>query len=289
VGALGFQWNVGGTSIAGSSFDTLRISTQGLYGIRVDYGRGCTATDTITIRKDTSLIPILSPLSLSICEGSEALLTCSPGFVRYTFEWIKDEVAMIPATPTSNLRYVKEPGAYKVRVTNTVGCVIITDTAIVSYYPKSVKPFIIRKDPVLSLSTTAFIYYQWYKNGKVIVGANATTYRFSSDGTYFAIVTDKNGCEYASDTIEIQKLSIKPALNEMDIRLYPNPTQNVVYIEAPIQMNAVVSDMLGKPILELKDAKSINLENYADGCYTIRLSDKEGNYIRTEKIMKTTP
>ena len=134
-----------------------------------------------------------------------------------------------------------------------------------------------------------YVYYQWYRNGAKIIGANNFQLTSTTPGKYYVEVTDENGCLNNSDTIEIlQPSAIKNVTANGVIKIYPNPTQSIVNIEAPMAINVVVSDLTGRKVFEVKDAKSVDLENYADGTYIFRLFDQNNQLISIQKISKSS-
>lgn len=287
--ATSYQWYSGSTLITGATKDTLSTGTTGNYKVQVANVYGCKAEATVFVQKDTTAFPILTPAEVFICEESSTLLNVHPAYTSFIFDWYKDGLPAIPASPKSNIRSVNLPGTYKVTVTNLFGCINTTNDAVVSYYPRPVKPTIVRMDPVLGLSPSSYRYYQWYRNGSKIFAATNPTYTYTMDGDYHVQITDSNGCLNYSDTINVNGLSITPnKAKTANIRVYPNPTSNALTIEAPVTVNVQVLDMVGKIILEQKDAKSIRLEHFADGTYMLRIFDANNQLIGVERISKVS-
>lgn len=280
-----YQWQTAGTAIPGATLDTFSTGTKGYYGVTVTNIYGCKITDSVLVKPNTLPAPVLSPTDVQICEGVNIRLYATPASTGYLYEWIKDGV-FLPVPVTENNTYVNQSGTYSVRVTDIYTCVKMTNESNVSTYPTVLKPSIIRLDPILRLSRP-YARYQWYRNNKPIAGATAATYKLLYDGNYFAEVSDVNSCYNYSDTITVNALSIKENnTNEIALKIYPNPTQDIVNIEAPVAVNVRVTDVVGKVILESKDAHSINLNQYADGTYFLQISDQDNNIIALEKINK---
>ncbi len=128
-------------------------------------------------------------------------------------------------------------------------------------------------------------YYQWYRNGIIIPGANNYQYITSSKANYYVEVTDENGCTENSDTVLVET-SISNLVSKTEIKLYPNPTQNSVTIDAPLKVNVRVINMVGSLIMDVQDAKTINIENQVDGTYFFYIADENNQLISVEKITK---
>ncbi|MCC6186797.1 MAG: T9SS type A sorting domain-containing protein, partial [Chitinophagaceae bacterium] len=283
--AATYQWSFGGTNIAGLLSDTTIAANSGMYKVLVKTAYGCEGIDSINVTKDSSIIPTLSPTEIIICEEGSQLLTVNPGFVGWTFEWKKDGITFA-APDYINLKNVNLLGTYTVISKNTVGCIDTTNEAHLGFYPKPTKPTIINMDPILEIPNV-YLHYQWYRNGVKIISTNVSLYTTMSPGSYHVEVTDENGCLNQSDTVEIKSATgINTSVLKSVLKIYPNPSRNIVYIEAPIKVNVKVTDITGRMIIALKEAKEIDLGNYADGNYILMITDEENNLITVEKISK---
>ena len=62
--------------------------------------------------------------------------------------------------------------------------------------------------------------------------------------------------------------------NLMNVSLYPNPTENTLFIsgnDTPISVS--IYNVLGKEVLSIKNTNTINVQALPSGVYTIRISD----------------
>lgn len=280
---ISYQWNTWGSDIPGAIAPTFDVGITGLSGVEVTDVYGCKTKKSVHVQEDTSKRSTLTPTVMTICPESDVLLTSNPGFSTYRYTWIKDGVVMTPLTPLENSKSVNVAGVYKVAVTTTYGCIDTTNTATVSLYDPAAKPVIKETNPRLEVAKT-YRSYQWYLNGTPITGAVNYMYITSNKGKYSVVVTDANGCSATSDTLYTTS-GINYFAKEQ-IKIYPNPTQNRVNIDAPVKVDIRVVDIVGKVVFEGKDVKSVNLENFTDGTYFFRISDQEDQLISVEKITK---
>jgi hypothetical protein len=213
------------------------------------------------------------------------VLFCSPTGFGYQYEWYKDSTIL--AGDTLYKLIINKPGEFYVRVTDSLGCITYTNHSIAKTYPPVIKPIILRFDPVLRLSNP-YKTYQWYRNGKALVGATAPSYTMTVKGKFWCIVTDGNDCSEVSDTADTENnTSIAGRIATGNtIKLYPNPTQSKVFIESDFDIDVRVTDAVGRLIIYQKDAKMIDLEPYADAMYFFTINNKEGEVIAKEKINK---
>jgi len=64
---------------------------------------------------------------------------------------------------------------------------------------------------------------------------------------------------------------------QLDISIYPNPTDNTLFItgnETPIAVS--IYNVLGKEVLSIKKTNNINVQALPSGVYVIRISDGVG-------------
>lgn len=281
-----YLWDSSGVAISSRDKDTTSVGTMNKWGLTVWNTFGCKNRAEVMVYKDSSKLPTLSPTELKICEEGSALLTCHPGFVSYTFEYMKENVIMMPLSLKSNLRNVNLPGIYTVRVTNNYGCIDTTNAAILSYYPRPIKPSIVVTKPKLEVANI-YRYYQWYFNNKALMGSNDYYAIAKTSGSYFVEVTDSNGCINNSDTVLIELPTQIAQVQLEAIKIYPNPTHNWLTIEAPVDIDIIMTDLVGRVVLNSHIPKTISLDRLSSGTYLLKIfnaSTKE--FIGIEKIIK---
>jgi len=70
-----------------------------------------------------------------------------------------------------------------------------------------------------------------------------------------------------------------------NIKIYPNPAQSEVKIVADIPTMAKLYDIVGTKINEC-EGNNMSIDELKTGLYIIRIFDKNGNHLRTEKLIK---
>ena len=74
--------------------------------------------------------------------------------------------------------------------------------------------------------------------------------------------------------------------NNTAVNIYPNPTNGMLYIDAPVKVRAVISSIEGKKEIDVTDAKQVNLSALANGMYFVTLYDDNDNVIAVRKVVK---
>ncbi len=147
---------------------------------------------------------------------------------------------------------------------------------------------IIRID-VYTLSTIeSFSTYQWLLNGKIIQGADQSTYTVSENGAYQVIVTNENGCIDTSDIYEVTNITNIQSIDEKgkSITISPNPAREIIYVRSPFSVDINIRSLEGRHIKSCLNAGEINLGELANGIYLIQISDKNGQLLKVEKLVK---
>ncbi len=183
---------------------------------------------------------------------------------------------------TDPQRTISGWGTYWVRYNNQ--CTIEVDTFVVD--GAHVEP-IINVD-VFTLSTTQpYDSYQWLLEDDPIPGATEREYVVKENGTYTVIVNQGN-CVATSAPYRVTNTGITPSESWKHlIKVYPNPANEWVSIQAPEPLQAVISSIEGKVLATYPIVHTpISLKQFPAGLYFLQLMDKEGSLIRTEKIIK---
>ncbi len=175
-------------------------------------------------------------------------------------------------------------GIYLVTITNASGCdsTIVLDLTLAPLDP----PVITVDEFVLSVTGT-YASYQWIRNGTDIPFATNPTYTVTENAAYQVRVTDTDGCEATSTVYSVNNVSVahRSGIGQ-DISIYPNPVNDVIYINSPVAVHAMLTSIEGRNLLREPDAKVIATGHLAKGIYLLHLSDKEGRLIKTVKVVK---
>ncbi len=261
----------GGTTTAGVR------SGDGM--VIINYLSNCTSLGrtpvTVTIHPLPNVSANISP-SNSVCEGTN--ITLSGGGAN-SYSWTG------PTSVTDNVSFTissSGQGMYYVTGTDANSCTN-TDSVFVTVNPT---PSIVATGDTTfcqggsaTLSATGGNSYVW-SNGAgsgstvvvspgiptdyIVTGTDTTTGCFSYD-TVSVVVVDCSGIEDE---------------DQLNVSIYPNPTSGMIQVNTQLEITMVeIINMQGKTVQRMIIPSSnfqVNLENFSNGVYIIRLYTNEG-------------
>jgi hypothetical protein len=179
-------------------------------------------------------------------------------------------------------------GAYIVNVVNPAsGCAKVSAPVIVRVNPLP-NPTIVYNQATNEFSTTqVYAPYRRYRNAQPLTGPGAysSLYRPTLNGVYAVSVTDTNGCVNISNIKFVNTLSVKNPQAGASVKIYPNPTNGVLHVEAGVKISLVMLDVTGKVVLDARNANELNVAQLADGMYLLYISDAAGQLIWARRLL----
>lgn len=188
-----------------------------------------------------------------------------PGFYYYFYDW-----------------EVQKSGCSSAR---------IAVTATVN--PEVAKPTITEANKILSGPTGSGLTYQWFLNGNPISGATSQTFTPTGNGNYTVQVSNGK-CSATSDAYSFT-LGVNSYDLDKAVRIYPNPANEVIFIEAPVsgtkEISIQVYSVIGKLVYTETYSNNgqphqVSLGSiHAEGIYFLKL--QSGTEQLTRKITLT--
>ena len=281
-----YQWYDSGAVIAGATNDYYHSFGNGNYTVKVTDGLGCTGTTAVgTPVVLLNAPPVIAPASpVLLCLGDNGTMTVNTNGVTtgINFQWQKNGVDIPGAI--SNSYNTTSSGVYHVTINVPAnGCSVtsLSDTVVVNAYPT---PAISAAGIKLQTSST-YALYQWFVNTVAVSGATSYSLTPPSNGSYRVRVTDANGCAAYSAAYPYYTVGVAQ-LNNPGVSIYPNPAGNIVHIESPVQVKAMITGMEGRILLQQADAKDIDISRLANGMYIITLFSETGERIAVQQLVK---
>lgn len=207
-----YQWQVDGQIMAHQG-NNLQLHHAAVVVVTAFNTTGCSATsDSLVL----SFSPIDTPnihlgASTTACEGDSILLTGRTASSNVQFQWLRNGVPIWGAS--DSVLWVQQSGNYQLRVTDSLGCSLTSQTLSLAFNPVATPPYqnalhinICEGDSTrlgVSLWTGN---YQWYRNGQLLPQATDTSIWVSQAGLYSFTFRDTAGCTGYGDTINVQML-----------------------------------------------------------------------------------
>jgi uncharacterized delta-60 repeat protein len=129
---------------------------------------------------------------------------------------------------------------------------------------------------------------QWYLDGTILTGETNDLLVTTQNGSYVVEVTNANGCT-GTDTIQVTNTGIADLSNKNLVSIYPNPINDVLFINNYSASTVEVSifDLNGKMILKSAVANGINkmdVSTLTAGVYMIET--KAGENTSRQRLVK---
>ena len=232
---------------------------------------------TVTIYKVNHTI-ILPPVAdfdedvTAICEGEDVNFTNTSTGIQDTWAWTF--TGGTPATSTLQNPVVNytAAGTYSVEliVTNVNGADTIEMVNLITVSPIPSAPIITQIDAT-RLESSQAMGNQWNDVVGAISGATSQTFSPPADGDYSVTYTDANSCSVTTAFFTFSDYTGLDEYANGPLTIYPNPAYNILSFSKAI--NAVIVDLNGKAVLEVKNDSKVDVSNLEAGMYMIRTTN----------------
>ena len=256
---------------------------------KLDYPNSISGLSLIDIRVNicNTTKPIFNSNNYSFCSGDSLKLSITNINKGDTLKWYFGTKSDL--TNVSNKTFT-ESGKVFVTRTDSLGCIVSSDTIQLNKYAIPASPTLVRDS--LNNLVASINGITWYKEGVKITD---TTQKIkpTSNGIYTATTT-QNGCTssisqgYYYLTNAVANLS-----NNEYFKISPNPTSgelNINYkISSSKNINISIFDINGRAVLLNKKVESgskVNIESISKGNYIIQVKDGSGRLIVSQKLVK---
>ncbi len=285
-----FRWQFNGSPItpaSGARGSTYNAYQAGNYSVVGD--NGCSVTSAAITLYTIPSPSVIAAGPSTFCGSGSVLLSSNVTSTDVTYQWQKNGVDIPGATGTTYT--ASDSGNYSVVIISNNTCTAGSTPITVTIYPIPV-PVIALGTDNLTLTVSPFFHkYQWYFNGNPVPAPAGTHASLEADsaGYYTVAVTDDNGCTATSGQVYAPgKVTGISNVNAASVSIYPNPASAVVRVNAPVAVNAIITALDGRTVLQQTAAKDINIAQLADGIYMLRITDANGNMIKIEKLVKSS-
>jgi len=281
-----YAWYRNNTLIPGATGATYLATQGGDYTVSVSNGQCETFASPVTLLDNPGTITIASN---PVCAKTNGVVVSVPAPQGPFYFWTYSGTGVVinnngNPSVTADFASNATSGTFNVSYTNN------WDASAASILNVTVNPVpaptFSRAGNVLTVAGT-FASYQWYRNDIAITGATSSTYTITQTGSYKVEVTNSGGCTGSSDAKQIDDVL---AVNDPElagkIKVYPNPAKDFVTIESPVTVNATITRIDGKTVATFNNVRKIDMKSLVSGIYFITLTDKDGGYLKKEKLVK---
>lgn len=283
---------------------------SGVYYVTASVNGCVSDTDSvvIVIKPQPEINVSVSPDTM-ICNGEQAIFTASATNTSNTpqYLWFLNGVSTSNTTTFYSSTALSSGDIIYCQLTDTSLCSVpVTESSnainmrVLSYLAPSVTITANPNTPLVPLQPITFTAtpvdaganptYQWTRNGIYINGATSDVWsanaNFLSDGDDICVILYSdylcpNPDSAISNCFDVQITSSVNNINLSNIKIFPNPTNEHLYIEgAQPGSVATLYDVTGRSIYtkELQEGKNhINLSRLAKATYLLQIADTDGN------------
>jgi hypothetical protein len=200
-------------------------------------------------------------------------LTAASGFSNYLWS---------DGSTTATSLNIHQRGTYWVSYKTSCGGRIDTFTVRGDIEPVS----LVYNVPLIATSGT-YQSYKWYKDGVLITGAINPTFSPATSGVYSVVVENDKACtDSAFIDIVVTPTGIGEHDNIIKVSVYPNPATDMIYIESASRLQALITDLSGRVLIEARHGKTFDISKLQNGAYFIKIMNNTGELVTVKKFIK---
>lgn len=235
-----------------------------------------------------------------ICANSSTSVYSTIAVNATTYNWTLEPTAAGIVSGTSTTVDVNWAQGFTgqallyVSAVNICGNSPYSDTLYITIVPLPTPPIISVNGNILTSSYTTGNH--WYFNGLPIPNATGQNYTAPQNGYYHVVYTDSNGCQSASDSVQIVNVNTTPLETNHQLSVFPNPSDGMYHLiregETLEEFNITVINTLGELIYKhtystWANGQTITLDlSFApEGVYYLKVETKQ-NRMPVKMIFK---
>ncbi len=260
----------------------------GIWDLEITDDAGCVQTFSFEILDPTPIVLVADPTNVSCngaCDGS-ILISASGGSGGFTYQWFMGGV-ILPGE-TSDLLAGICPGNYNVEVTDANGCTVTLPVDVTISEPIAII------GTITSTNVTCFGFCDGTANLDVsggsapyiinwfdaitglLIGMDGPMATGLCPGSYFAEITDDNGCSITTETIVITEPDeLAFTLNTTDANCFGfcDGTAEIIVTGGTAPYTYTWLTIMGDPIV---GGTTSSVSDLCEGDYTIEVLDANG-------------
>ncbi|MBU2018712.1 MAG: choice-of-anchor J domain-containing protein [Bacteroidetes bacterium] len=261
----------------GAITSTISGLAAGVYVAYVTDDNGCTTSATATITEPAVLVSSVDSKSNISCFGlsdGEVIAAVTGGTPGYTYLWSTGAI-------TQNITGVIA-GVYTLDVTDANGCtsnlsVTLTEpTAISTTISSTISNGSDGTATVTATGGTTPYSYLWTPSGQITATATGL-----AGGNYSVTVTDNNGCT-KTESVYVGSLGIKEINGNGVVKLYPNPTSDLLNVslsfneteDVKVKLVSASGQIIDNYVFNGKSVNVLSTERLVPGIYFLEIKSE---------------
>lgn len=287
-----YQWYKNGNPISGATNQYLVVNhfNDAGYYFSVDATlNGCTETSAQVLVDGWAFLPpfVMTEGDYTIdgmgvtraCPGDTVFLILGNPY-SVNIQWY-DTSGAIPGANNDTLVITSGTNSYTVSGAPAVCPDYIAQLGVaidVAFYSLPV-PTITANGNMLQATPSTGYTYQWYNGSNAIAGATSSSYIPIANGNYWVTITDNNSCSQSSASYPYFPSGIEEGL-AASIKIYPNPVEDVLYIEiGKDAMKVEIYNAYGQRVITQRSSGkvSFSMAHLSAGTYFLRATNEAGD------------
>jgi hypothetical protein len=211
------QWMANGQEVEDATSSVLQVSSASSYTARVTDGNGCvSSSNELNIEVyplPNTALSIQGNGAAVLCGESDVLIAQAETGESYVWYASGEEVVGEVASAFE----IDQPGEYAVQLTNTYGCIAISEPLFVEQYalpeltlePSGLVTLCAGQTQYIEALCSTAVQYEWYADGVLLNDEFNGYFEASEGGEYTVRVIDEYGCDAVSAPVVLQAVLVE--------------------------------------------------------------------------------
>jgi PKD repeat protein len=219
-----WQWEAPGAIISNPNIKNpiIRFPTVGTYTVKLVAANGAGTDSTVKVNfiqvVQGPAVPNITSTGTMLCTGDSATLRTDS--IADNYQWLKDGFAIQNQTSQNYTTYIT--GLYRIRVSATNGCILLSDTVRVMVNERPAKPVLtsnltngqLCEGGTAILTSNILDNNVWFRNNQAMSGVSGRQINVANGGNYKVQIVEGGCAGDFSDSVTINLL-LKPQTTDL--------------------------------------------------------------------------
>ena len=266
-----YSWYLNGSLLFGQQNPVLQATEWGTYTLQTNNACGISDTSagiTLGPGDPPSNFELYSSADTTFCSNDSLQITAQTTF-GVSVRWFLNEVFLVEGPSQI---YAQAPGIYSANSWNGCGEAQSTNTLNLITILAPEIPIIVFTNDLLQTNAIGTVHWLDASMEEIVGADSATFLPEQTSGTFYVRVTSENGCSEISAPFQYSVVGFDE-LNNSFFQVYPNPTNDLLFIKSNESDQFQLLDITGRFIRSISitgnSEKSISLSDLNPGVYLI--------------------